>query len=167
MGPAMRRAKQQLSNTEASAILLKGEYGVLGTVGTEGYPYAVPLSYAYAADGPGPLGSLYAHCAPVGRKLDALAADERVCFTVVGESSVAPEKLTALYRSVMAFGRARLAEDVQEKRTGLLALGAKYCPGLEAMVDDEIEKLIDRTAVLVIDVEEFTGKEAIELTRQR
>ena len=49
MVPEMRRRKQQLSTEECTAILRDATYGVLGTAGTDGYPYAVPLSFAYEA----------------------------------------------------------------------------------------------------------------------
>lgn len=167
----MRRKRQMLPDDETRAILLAGEYGVLGTAGTaaDGYPYAVPLSYAYLPEpAPGaPAGRLCFHGALTGHRLDAVAEDPRVSFVVVGESSVAPERLTAVFRSAMAFGTARLAESDDERRAALEALGIKYYPGLEAKVAEEIEGALARTAVLVVDVAAVTGKEAIELTRAR
>lgn len=168
MVPEMRRRKQQLSTEECTAILRDATYGVLGTAGTDGYPYAVPLSFAYeatAAEG-APAGRLYLHGATVGRKLDALAENPRVCFTVVGQSEPVAEKLTDRFRSVIAFGTARRAEGA-EKQRGLAALGARYAPELLAMVAEEIEKTAHRTELLVVDVEHLTGKEGLELTRER
>lgn len=168
MYPAMRRSKQQLPADECAAILDGATYGVLGTAGTDGCPYAVPLSFAYdgtPADG-APAGRLYAHCATVGHKLDALAENPRVSFTVVAQSEPVPEKLTDRFRSVIAFGRARHAEG-DEAADVLRALGAKYAPGLDTMVAEEIEKTAHRTVALVIDIEHITGKEGLELLRER
>lgn len=171
MFPAMRRKKQMLPADETAAILREGTFGVLGTAGTDGVPYAVPISYAYDptpdAEGGAPAGRIYLHCATVGHKLDAIDENPHVSFTVVGSNTVAPEQLTNIYRSVIAYGRARRARDVDEKCTGLVALGAKYCPGLDEFVTDSIVKSMDRTEVVVIDLEAATGKEAIELTRER
>lgn len=179
MIPKMRRHTQQLPAEECAAILKAAPYGVLGTEGTDGMPYAVPISFAYVADpvaadvaGAGApddaefAGRLYLHCATTGHKLDALAANPRVCFTVVAQSEPVAEKLTDRFRSVMAFGTAHRAEG-NEKITGLRALGAKYAPGLEAMVEDEIEKAGPRTEVIVIDITDVTGKEGLELARDR
>lgn len=171
MFPDMRRKKQLLPYDECVAILREGLYGVLGTGGTDGHPYAVPLSYAFddnadPADG-APAGRIYLHCATAGHKLDAIAENPRVSFTVVGHNEVAPEKLTNIFRSVVAFGQARRARDVDEKCLGLVALGNKYCPGLDEFVTEEIVKAVGRTEVIVVDLEAVTGKEAIELTRER
>lgn len=170
MSHAMRRHKQMLPFDECLDILEEGAYGILGTGGTDGYPYAPPISYAFEADPDGsaetPRGRLYLHCATTGHKLDALAANPRVCFTVVGRSQVVPEELTNFYRSVITFGTAHLAEG-DEKMRGLIALGNKYCPGLDDFVSEEIDKAFKRLDVLVIELEDITGKEAINLTRQR
>ena len=56
----MRRKRQQLSREESIAVLERGTAGVLAVAGTEGYPYAVPLSYVYAD------GKLYFHSARTG-----------------------------------------------------------------------------------------------------
>lgn len=170
MNIPMRRKKQLLSLEESIALLNEGVFGVLGTAGTNGYPYAVPVSYAYAADNPDDetaLGRIFIHCALEGHKLDAIQREPRVSFTVVTESETWPEKLTALFRSVIVFGRAREAANDEEKHEALLALGQKYAPGLDTLIEEEIESLWKRTQVIVIDVEEISGKEAIELVERQ
>lgn len=44
-------------------------------------------------------------------------------------------------------------------------LGEKYSPGIDST--HEIADALDRVAVLRLDIESLTGKEAIELTRRR
>lgn len=169
MFPAMRRNKQQLPAEECAAIFRAAPCGILGTAGTDGYPYAVPVSFAYlpAAEETAETGGrIIFHCAADGRKLDALAANPHVSFTVVAQSEPVPEKLTDRFCSVIGFGTARRAEGA-EKQEGLLALGAKYAPGLDAIVAEEIETTAHRTVVIVIDLEHVTGKEGLELTRER
>ena len=56
---AMRRKDRQESDEEAMAYLKAAEYGVLSTVGPDGEPYRVPLTYAVEEDGKG----LVFHCA--------------------------------------------------------------------------------------------------------
>ena len=48
---AMRRKDRQVSDEEAMAYLKAAEYGVLSTVGPDGEPYGVPLTYAVEEDG--------------------------------------------------------------------------------------------------------------------
>ena len=43
----MRLKSQQLSEEETIALLDAGEYGVLSTIGANGYPYGVPINYIY------------------------------------------------------------------------------------------------------------------------
>ena len=50
---AMRRKDRQVSDEEAMAYLKAAEYGVLSTVGPDGEPYGVPLTYAVEEDGKG------------------------------------------------------------------------------------------------------------------
>ena len=106
MNHPMRRGDRQLSEDEARQILARGEYGVLSTVGRDGFPYGVPLSYAY--DGR----NLYFHCAAgTGHKLENLDFNQKVCFTVVGETQVLPAQFSTKYESVIVFGTVAPAED--------------------------------------------------------
>ena len=151
----MRRSKQELPADEALRLLAEGSSGVLALSGDEGWPYAVPLSYAYAA------GKLYFHCARAGHKLDAVRNEPRASFCVVAQDLVVPEKYTTHYRSVIAFGRVRILEDGDEKRRGIELLAERFAPDDSAghrrrVVDSEW----DNFCVLEFDIEHITGKEA-------
>lgn len=151
----MRRSKQELPADEALRLLEAGSSGVLALLGDGGWPYAVPLSYAYAA------GKLYFHCARAGHKLDAVRNEPRASFCVVAQDLVVPEKYTTHYRSVIAFGRVRILEDGDEKRRGIELLAERFAPDDSAghrrrVVDSEW----DNFCVLEFDIEHLTGKEA-------
>ena len=157
----MRRFKQELSATEAREILERGSYGVLACAGDGGYPYAVPLNYVLDGE------NIYFHCSMEGHKIDALRRCEKVSFCVVDQDRIVPEELTTYFVSAIAFGRARFVEDAAEKRAALTRLGLKYEPGMDAHVREHVEGSFIRTALIAIEIEHLTGKEAIELTRQR
>ena len=157
----MRRKAQQLTDEEARSVLERGSSGVLAVSGDGGYPYAVPLSYIYGD------GRIYFHCAKAGHKLDAIERDPRVSFCVVDADDVVPDEYTTYFRSVIAFGRARVIEDPDEKMAALRLLGEKYNPGQPASLDAEVAKGFDRLHMVAIDIEHLTGKEAIELARGR
>lgn len=168
----MRRKKQELSWDACRDILERGRECVLALAGsdaTDGFPYAVPVNYAFVAptdaEGTsGALGRLLVHCAPVGAKLDAIAADERVSACVIDRADVVPERLTTYFRSVVAFGRARLVSGDTERRAALLALCEKYAPELGAQaVDAEIARFFARTAIVEVSLERVSGKQCIEL----
>lgn len=157
----MRRFKQALTPTQCEAVLKRGTSGVLALAGDDGYPYAVPISYCYDN------GKLWFHCALEGHKLDAIAHNEKVSFCVIDQDVVVPEKYTTCFRSVILFGKARILTDEAEKRTAFEALAAKYTPDDAAGRKNEIEKNFARTLIVEITVQHITGKEAIELARQK
>jgi len=157
----MRRSRQQLSREECEAILGRGKTGVLGVIGDGGYPYTVPMNYVYAG------GRIFMHSATSGHKIDAIRANGRVLFCVVDSDAVAPAEYTTHFRSVIAFGRARIVEDEARKLASLRALGDKYNPGHDDALDAEVAKGFARLHMIELEVEHLTGKEAIELVRAR
>ena len=156
----MRRNRQELPQDEALLLLREGTSGVLAVLDGVDEPYAVPLSYVYHQD------KIYFHCAREGRKIDAIARHDKVSFCVIAQDQPLPEKFTTLYRSVIVSGRARLITDPDEMRPLLIALGEKYSPGVPGL-DQEIASSLHRVAMIEVTPEHITGKEAIELTRQR
>ena len=160
----MRRKNQQLPEDECRRILCEATSGVLAVAGDDGYPYAVPLSFAYAD------GKLYFHVARSGHKLDALRANPRASFCVIGQDKIVPAEYTTYFRSVIAFGTVRIVETTSctEMRRGLDLLADKYCPGeTQESREAEIGKLEGALYVLVMDIEHLTGKEGRELAAMR
>ena len=157
----MRRFKQQLNQEESRAVLERGTSGVLALAGDGGYPYAVPISYALDGD------RLIFHCAKSGHKLDAIRREPKASFCVTAQDKVVPEEYTTYFRSVIAFGTIRVLEG-EEMRPAIERLALKYSPlESEESRREEIEKTWKALCILELEVEHLTGKEAIELTRQR
>lgn len=158
----MRRFRQQLPQEECEAVLNQGTSGVLAVTGDEGWPYAVPLSYAYVN------GKLLFHCATSGHKLDALRRERRASFCVIDQDQVIPEKYTTAYRSVIVFGTVRIVEDKEELRSAAEKLGRKYYPGGTAEeLEREISGFLGQMYILEMTVEHMTGKEGRELMEAR
>ena len=157
----MRRKKQQLSEEDIQAVLKRGTSGVLAVIGDEGYPYAVPMSYVFAD------GKIYMHSALSGHKIDAINTDDRVSFCVIDADDVMPADFTTQFRSVIAFGRARIIEDDEEKLAALRCLGDRYNPGQEEAVSAEAMKGLQRLHMIEITIEHLSGKEALALSRAR
>ena len=89
----------------------KRQLGRAGAFGDEGYPYAVPLSYAYHE------GKLYFRCAKSGHKLDAVKRSPRASFCVIAQDDIDPEEYTTHYKSVIVFGTVGIIgeEDKRER----------------------------------------------------
>ena len=157
----MRRKRQQLSDAESIDILKKATSGTLALLGDGGYPYAVPISYVYAD------GKLYFHSALSGHKVDAIRGCDKASFCVIDKDDVQPEKYTTFFRSVIVFGKVHIVEDNDEKLQIARMLGNRYNPNQEEALQKEIESGLSRMLVICFDIEHLTGKEAIELVRQR
>lgn len=157
----MRRSNQQLTPDECVEILFKGTSGVLAVCGDDDYPYAVPLSYAYRD------GALWFHGALTGHKIDAIERSSKVSFCVIDKDEVVPEKLTTVYRSVIAFGKAHVLDDERKIAQGARIIGEKYLPGGRDHVEAEIAQSMPKLNVIRMDIEHMTGKEGVELTAQK
>lgn len=158
----MRRKRQALSKEDCIDILNQGTSGVLALIGDEGYPYAVPLSYVYQNE------KIYFHCAKSGHKLDVIKANPKASFCVIGQDSVVPQEYTTYFRSNIAFGTVRILEDEAEKRRAIEAMAIRYAPeeneeNREAAIDRDWKAL----CMLEFSVEHLSGKEAIELVREK
>ena len=151
----MRRAKQALSAEACEAILATAPRGVLALAGEDGYPYGVPLDFVYHD------GALFFHVAREGHKLDAIAACDKACFTVLAEPVPEPDDWWYHVESVIAFGRMSRVDEPQAKRAALVALGSKYFPTAE-MLEDEISQGFERVVVLRMDIDHLTGKHVRE-----
>ena len=157
----MRRKRQMLDEEENLSILNRLTSGVLAVMGDGDYPYAVPVSYVYDNH------KIYFHSALSGHKIDAIQRHEKVSFCVIEKDDIVPEKYTTYFRSVIAFGKARILIDEQEKRNAIELLAAKYSPQQVEGRRKEIEKSFPHMHVVEITIEHLTGKEAIELVRKR
>ena len=78
----VRRRDRLMDEARALELIKTAEYGFLSMITAEGKPYGIPLNYVWDGDH-----SLYIHCAPEGRKLQALAIHPEVTFCIVGRIS--------------------------------------------------------------------------------
>jgi len=147
----MRRSDKAITDNEAFELLTKSEYGILSTVGENGYAYGVPLSYSFVD------GNIYFHAATEGLKIDNLLFNNKVCFTIVGNTKLLPEQFSTNYESVIAFGKASIIEG-EEKIQGLKFLIEKYSPEFIESGLEYINRAQNATKVIKIEVEKITGK---------
>lgn len=151
MARELRRTDRGMTETEARALLERGEYGVLATVAADGAPYVVPLSYCVIAD------AIYFHCALEGHKLENIAGECRVSFCVVGETELLPAKFSTRYESVIVAGRATEVFEA-EKTQGLAGLVAKYSADFTVAGARYIATDSPKTRVFRIDIDTICGK---------
>ncbi len=147
----VRRKDRETGTPEAIELLTRGEYGVLSTVGKDGQPYGVPLSYAYKD------GRIYFHCALHGHKIENIENNAQVSFCVVGKTRVLPEKFATEYESAVAFG---VASEVSgnERYGALVLLLEKYSPAFIEAGKSYIDQQDHATKVVKIEIEHISGK---------
>ena len=161
----MRRIRQELDRESCLDMINRATSGVLSVLGDEGYPYGVPMSYVFV---PGETDKFFFHCAKTGHKLDAIRGCDKVCFTIVDRDDVVADEFTTYYRSVVAFGKAKILETPEEIMPAIRLLTDRYSPDeAEEKKNGEIEKQLPALNMIELDVEHMTGKEAIELVRKR
>ncbi len=147
----MRRKDKQLPMEEAFELLENCEYGVLSTVGEDGYSYGIPLDYAYENN------CIYFHCATEGHKLENIEFNNNVSFCVVSDVKLIPDDFSTKFRSVIAFGK---AEEVfqDEKRKALILLLEKYSKDFMKSGEKYIEAMWNKTKVIKIEIRHMTAK---------
>ncbi len=156
----MRRKKQQLDINKSIEILEKCKTGILAVLGDNGYPYTIPLNYVYKNN------KIYLHSAKEGHKIDALKNYDKVSFCVIEKDDVVPSELTTYFRSVIVFGKAKILKNENDILSAAKILGLKYIDDIE-FIEKEIEKFKSSLSCIEIEIEHITGKEAIELKKNK
>lgn len=150
----VRKTERKISEAATVEVLNKGEYGILSTVGEDGYPYGVPLSYVYMNDG------IYFHCAIEGHKLENIRFNEKGSFCVVGNTEVLAEKFSTKYESAIVFGT--IIEVVQEeKEQALLRFIEKYSANYMEQGKNYIKTGAARAKVMKLCIQHSSGKARI------
>lgn len=152
-----RRRPQRAAYDEDSVYAIL-DAGVLGHVGyvLDGQPYVTPT--AYWREGR----RLYWHGAAASRMLEAVGEGQPVCLTVsfldgfvLGRSGFAH---SLNYRSVMAFGRARLVEELEAKRAAMDAFIERLYPGRAESLRPSTEAELRQIALAEMTIEEASAK---------
>jgi len=140
------------SREEMEAILRQTSFGFLGmAMGEE--PYVVPLNYAYTG------GKILFHCALEGKKLDYLASNPLVCFTVARQVGTVQrhnegDPCHMDSESVVCYGTARVIDDLQERMVAANAFNCYFRPDAIGLSAERVAGC----AVVEIAVAEMTGR---------
>ena len=138
---------RDLSKEECLNLLSAARYGRLG-LAKDVQPYVVPMSYVFAD------GKIYLHSRGGGMKMDFASANPRVCFQVDSLDK-------GHWSSVIAFGPARLSDDIEAKQRMFDAFTARGLGGHggKKFSREELERM--PMTVWEIEIEELTGREGV------
>lgn len=122
----------------------------------DGQPYCTPTLFWREGT------RLYWHGSSASRMLRNLAEGEPACLTVTHFDSLVLARCgfnhSADYRSVMAFGHARLVADPDEKRRALVMMVDRFFPGRTAQLRATTGQEIKATTVVTMEIERAAAK---------
>jgi nitroimidazol reductase NimA-like FMN-containing flavoprotein (pyridoxamine 5'-phosphate oxidase superfamily) len=148
----IRLKENALDDKETIEIIKKGSFGVLSTIGEDGFPYGVPLNYTYFDN------CICFHCAQKGHKIENIDVNNKVSFCVVTKSDVLANEFDTDYESAIAFGKATVVADDSEKKDILLSVLNKYSSEYIKAGNNYMKKYWDETKVVKIKIEYLSGK---------
>lgn len=151
-GRPMRRKDRLVSEEQARTIMEQAEYAIVMTADAAGQPYGVAVSHVMEGD------IVYFHCALVGRKLENIQMNPKVCVSCVSNTQVDQEAYTHRYESAIGEGIATIVEEREEKLHALRLISQKYAPDSFKDSDDYILPKMDKTGIVRIDLETLSGK---------
>ena len=135
------------------SIISKANVCRLG-LSVDNIPYIVPLNFGYRDN------CLYFHTPKVGKKMDMIKTNSRVCFEMDIDHEVVraenPCDSSMKFRSVIGYGRASLLDEIEEKRRALDIIVEHY----SGQVNEYKEKMVDHLSVIKVQVESMTGKKS-------
>ena len=153
-GDEMRRSEREIKDLEGiEAIIRKASVCRLG-LAADNRPYVVPLCFGYRDR------TVYVHSAPEGRKVELVRKNPQVCVEFDVDQEVLPAREPCAwglrYRSVIAFGKASVVEDLAEKRRAFDLIMEHY-GGAPSVYP---ERTVEHILIIKIELEQMTGKQA-------
>lgn len=153
----MRRAERRFEQPEAIEEVLRGGRFATLAFSRENEPYVATLSYGYDSK----TMSLYFHCAKEGLKNTFVAANPRVCATIVEDNGYRQGECGHAYRSLVIRGSVEVLEDDGDKRRALDVMIGHLEDRPETMrakMPDRNEQF-DAVQIWKLAIEEVSGKE--------
>ncbi|HBQ87673.1 MAG TPA: MFS transporter [Syntrophomonas sp.] len=147
----MKRSEKMLTKDEILEIMNTAEYGILSTVGENGFPYGVPVNFIYRDD------KIYFHSALTGHKTDNMTFSNKVSFCVVKDVELIPEGFSTKFKSVISFGEVKEVEE-EEKQEVFILLIEKFAQNYMEAGLKYIQKAEAKAKIYMIEVQYMTGK---------
>jgi len=122
----------------------------------DGQPYCTPTSFWREGD------HLYWHGSSASRMIRSQAAGIPVCLTVTHTDAIVLARCgfnhSINYRSVMAYGKAHVIEDPEEKVTAMNSFIDRFFPGRSKILRTATDKELKATTFLGMEIEQASGK---------
>lgn len=151
----MRKKKQEITDKKIiGEILKKSEICRIAMMDND-VPYIVPFNYGYKDN------FIYIHSAQVGKKIDLLKKNNKVCFEIEHTTEIIkhgkPCKWATRYRSIIGYGEVEIVADYEQKKEALNIIMSHYnAPELTNYGDKYIAPMV----ILKLRITELTGKQS-------
>jgi nitroimidazol reductase NimA-like FMN-containing flavoprotein (pyridoxamine 5'-phosphate oxidase superfamily) len=160
--PVRRKDKLMTDPGDLERVLRSAKYVTVAMVDS-GRPYLATLSHGYDAEN----GCLYFHCAPKGRKVDALRADPEVYGQALVDLGYVDGACDHLFETVQFEGRVSFVGDPAEKRHALEVMIGQLEPDPEPVIADQThERSVAKVTIGRIDVRSLSGKRSAKVIVQ-
>lgn len=140
---------------EILEILQNGKFATISMC-RNNEPYIVTLSYGYDATE----NAIYFHCAPQGLKIDFLAANSKVCATIIEDGGYVETMCEHNFRSVVFWGNMHRVNDPEQKKYGMGVLLRHLEPDNTVVAEKlaKSESHYSRMELLRLEITEIHGK---------
>lgn len=152
----MRREDREVKDNNDMELIISHSDVCRIAFSDNNIPYIVTMNFGYiGGDNP----CLYFHCAPEGRKIDLIGKNNFVCFEMDTDHKLYKGENGCdwgmKYSSIVGYGRISIISGNHEKKKGLDSIMAHYSDRSDFTYN---EKIMTRTTVLRLDIEEMKGK---------
>ncbi len=145
----MRKKKREMDAAFALEVFDKAPFTTVSFTRADGTAYGLPLSLARADER-----TFYFHCALEGDKLEAIKAHPDVCLSAVTKckpmAGPKDNSFTLEFKSAVAFGKASLVDNDEEKTAALRAISERFLPSHMDAFEDAVARSLNHTAVVKI-----------------
>jgi hypothetical protein len=156
----LRRKEKEIKDpAEMKAVLATAKYVTIAMCrGDE--PYLVTLSHGYDEK----KNAVYFHCAREGKKIEILAANNRVWGQAIFDRGYADGRCDHLFASVQFRGRVSFVEDGAEKRHALAVMIRQLESDPARVIGHQVtDASVARVHIGRIDLDYMSGKKSIKV----
>ncbi len=148
----MRRKDREMDQEFAYYVVDKAPFATISMVRTDGTAYGIPISIVREEN------HFYFHSAMEGEKIESILHQNEICISAVSRCKPVPDRFTLEYESAVFFGKAVMVKAKEEKIHGLSLLCQRFAKQNMNNFQEAVERSLDRTEVIRIDITQTTGK---------
>ena len=162
----MRRTEREITEPEKIKTIIEICHILHLGLFDEQYPYVVPVNYGYEWNEQKQL-IFYIHGSRQGKKIELIQKNPQVCVQLdtnhkLIETGLLAENYSFAYQSLIAYGKAIIVTEIEEKIHALECLMVHETKKDLTHFNPLPKNVINRTSIIKIVVDSFSGKEHLD-----